>query len=135
MLTDGCDTPSLCVLAGELPPFNQFEIEVLVDRVFAELGLVLHATPREAARALASLRIRQVAAGEASRAEVLDELARLHIELGYATDLQDFYLLHYAWYDLQQAGVQWYWQGADRDNIDAVVDERFSAWLQEFPDA
>ena len=135
MLTDGRDTPSLRVLAGESPPFNQFEIEALVDRVFEELGLALHSTPAEAARALATVRIKQATAGEDSRSNVLAELAQLHIELDYSPDLQDFYLLHFARSDLQEDDVQWYWPGADRDNIDAIVDERFASWLQDSQDA
>jgi hypothetical protein len=39
MLEQGYDTPHLRVLAGESPPFNQFEMVALADRAFEELGL------------------------------------------------------------------------------------------------
>ncbi|MGE3174534.1 MAG: hypothetical protein AB7O97_18025 [Planctomycetota bacterium] len=134
MLTDGHDTPGLRVLAGESPPFQPFAMEALVDRVLAELGLALHPTPRAAARALATARIAQAVAGRSLRSEVLAELAQLHTDLGYDTDLGDFYLLHHARTDLLEGHMQWYWD-ADRDTIDAIVEERFRAWLQEQPNA
>ena len=28
--------------------------------------------------------------------------------------------------------VQWYWDGANRENIDQIIQERFKKWLTEF---
>lgn len=129
MLEVGRDSPSLRVLAGESAPFHPFEMEALVDRVFHELEIAPHGDRAQAARALAKERIRAGAGGHLPRAEVLRELARLHLDFGLE-DLHDFFLLHHAHGDLRASDVQWYWPGADRDNIDSIVDEKFASWLR-----
>ncbi len=133
MLMGGQDTPGLRVLAGESSPFNQFEMGALVDRVFAELGLTQPSTINAAAGSLATVRAKQVLAGDVSRQVALKELAELHVELDNLMVLHDFYLLHYALEDLQMDDMQWYWPGADRHNIEDVIDERFRSWLQQPP--
>jgi len=40
MISAGFETESLLMLAGEVEPFNQFEMQRLTDKVFDELGLV-----------------------------------------------------------------------------------------------
>jgi hypothetical protein len=47
----------------------------------------------------------------------------------YPHDLYDFYLLYFAYSDLQDASVQWYWEGATRDNILAIIGERAAAFV------
>ena len=37
----------------------------------------------------------------------------------------DFYFLYFAKDDLIAADVQWYWDDANRDNIDQIIKERF----------
>lgn len=131
MLVEGHDTPSLRVLALESAPFNYFEMAGLVDRVFEELELQPHPTQEEAARALAVVRVQQALAGERTRNEVLEELDELYLELGHPWDLKDFSHLHCARVDLETEEMQRYWPGADRGNIDAIIDAQFRTWLEE----
>jgi hypothetical protein len=46
--------------------------------------------------------------------------------------LTDFYLLYYAKNDLTEDEVQWYWEGANRENIDGIIKEQFKNWLSKF---
>jgi hypothetical protein len=121
------------VLAGSVPPFDYFEMRQTFDVVLRELGLQLPADPRSAVRLYASERIGAVLTGAALASELLAELHDYCIELGYPRDLYDFYLLHNAWTDLQTDRVQWYWPGADRENIGAVVEDYFRVWLESSP--
>jgi hypothetical protein len=50
-------------------------------------------------------------------------------ETGMNEELIKFYLLYFAISDLEQQGVQWYWKGADRSNIEQIVDDFSKAWL------
>ena len=44
----------------------------------------------------------------------------------------NFYRLFYAKGDLAVDDVQWYWDGANKENIDQVIKEQFRKWLNEF---
>lgn len=41
----------------------------------------------------------------------------------------DFYLLYFAKDDLNESEVQWYWNGADRINIDLIIKNAFQYYL------
>ena len=41
----------------------------------------------------------------------------------------DFYLLYFAKDDLLESDIQWYWDGANRENIDEIIDIEFKKWL------
>lgn len=131
MLAAGHDTPALRVMAGELGPFNAFEMWAMTDRVVAELGLTPFDDDRDAALALATVRIRQMLDGVILHEAGLHELWDLHLSLDHSGPLHDFYLLHCALGDLKHDDHQWYWPGADRSNIHDVIDERCRRWLAE----
>ncbi|HWL39986.1 MAG TPA: hypothetical protein VNO75_07090 [Gemmatimonadaceae bacterium] len=61
--------------------------------------------------------------------DVLRELGDLCIQTEYDRELYPFYLLHFALWDLEDGEVQWYWDGADRSNIDGIVRKQASEWL------
>jgi hypothetical protein len=129
-LEAGRDSPHLRVLAGEIAPFNYFEMSQLLDKVLQELGLELPPDDETALRNYARERVLAAIAGSVSASTVLSELAHLCIEFGYPRFLYDFYLLHWAKSDLQEQEVQWYWPDADRENIDSVISSHFETWLK-----
>jgi hypothetical protein len=69
-------------------------------------------------------------ADESYTLRILAELAQLCIERGYDHDLMPFYLLHYAWSDLETGDQQWYWQGATRSNIWGIIRTQFETFAQ-----
>ena len=130
-LEAGRDSPHLPVLAGEIAPFNYFEMSQLLDTVLRELGLELPRDDDSALRSYARERVLAAVAGSVSVSTVLSELAQLCIEFDYPRPLYDFYLLHWAKSDLQEQEVQWYWPDADRENIDSIISSHFETWLKE----
>lgn len=44
----------------------------------------------------------------------------------------DFYLLYYAKDELTFDETQWYWEGANRHNMDEIIKDYFIKWLHEF---
>ena len=44
----------------------------------------------------------------------------------------DFYLLYFAKDDLTESENQWYWDGANRSNIDDIITEQFVKWKTKF---
>lgn len=62
---------------------------------------------------------------ETQTLKVLNSLKELCIELDYKKSLYDFYLLYFAKDDLIDSENQWYWEGADKSNIDKIIKDCF----------
>ncbi|MBL8001037.1 MAG: hypothetical protein JNL05_03660 [Flavobacteriales bacterium] len=127
MLTAGFETENLVILAGESGPFNQFRMQELVDRALAELGLD-YSDKDQIIKNYACYLIDRSLDGELNSIEVLATLKDIYFEMGYVRYLRDFHDLYYAKDDLSDAGHQWYWNGATRDNIDTVIADYFRNW-------
>lgn len=127
MLMAGFDTENLTILAGESEPFNQFEIQELVDKVLAELQLDYLDKDRTI-KNYACYLIDKSLNGELDNFKVLDILKDIFIELDYEKYLYDFYSLYFAKDDLSYSENQWYWEGATRENIDKIITDYFKTW-------
>ena len=129
-LEAGFDSKSLRILAGLDGDIDQQEVARLHSACFKELDI--SPLPEQShLRFYASLVLREMLADRLPRREAFKRLSELCISLSYPKELMDFYLLYHAKWDLESAEVQWYWKGADRSNIDAIIDEHATSWLQE----
>jgi hypothetical protein len=133
MLEQGLDSYHLRILAGESPPFNQFELTELADKTFEELGLDWSETEAVISRYAAEL-LEGMLAGAREADSVLAMLKDLCIELDYARYLYDFYRLYFAQEDLQSSEMQWYWPGANRANIASIITDYAHKWVERFKD-
>ncbi len=130
MLVEGHDTPSLRRLAGESGPFDQWEMSSLVGRTLGELGVHRPRTVDEAVLVYAAGLVKQLTSPVDDLGGVLSELAGLCIEHDHPRALHSFYLLHFAFGDLQVSEEQWYWDGATRGNIHDVVAREARTWIE-----
>jgi len=128
MLERGRDGHHLLRLAGMLPLYNHFEIADLRDRALEELGIE-DLAPDDAVRSYAVELLESALAGKVDLVRAFETLAGLYVANGYQRDILDFYLLHYAHKDLQEDDIQWYWDGASRNNIDAVMRDQAEQFL------
>lgn len=128
LLEEGCDSPSLRILSGLTPPLNHFEIAELRERVLADLS-----PPELSIADPVAAYVRQFVStaitDDRPMATTFRQVAQLAIELEYPRELQVFYNLYFAWEDLQQSDEQWYWDGADRANIDRIMREEAAAFI------
>lgn len=130
MMQAGYESDNLYILAGITKPYNQFELQELTDKVIADLNLetsdksltirnyvyyILSTTINEPSKYLSTLR------------EVKDICIDLDMEKEYI----DFYLLYFAKDDLNESENQWYWDGADRNNIDDIIKEKFQEYIDK----
>lgn len=46
-------------------------------------------------------------------------------------EYMDFYLLYFAKDDLNESENQWYWDVADRKNIDEIIKEKFQEYIDK----
>jgi len=124
----GDDTPSLRILAGLTGSFDQIDVTRLLDACLSELGV--EPLDRETAvKVYASELLKNLLGNTQPVRDVLRELGDLCIQTEYDRELYPFYLLHFALWDLEDGEVQWYWDGADRSNIDGIVRKQASEWL------
>ena len=124
MLMAGYETENLVILAGEMEPYNQFELHKLTSLVLKELDLDL--SDRETIlKKYTCYLIEKALNNETEHFDVLNTLKDLCIELKYESYLYDFFSLYYAKDDLLISKNQWYWEGATQQNIDSIINEYF----------
>nr|WP_298891611.1 hypothetical protein [uncultured Acinetobacter sp.] len=124
MLTAGYDTEHLKMLAVEIQPFNQFEMQMLTDKVLDELQLSYN-NKDQIIKNYVSYLIDKSLNGELNSFSVLSILKDIYLELDCEEDLEDFNQLYFAKDDLFHSPVQWYWHGATQENIDDIIIEYF----------
>ena len=129
MLEQGRDGHHLTMLAGMSPPFNHFELADYRDRSLRELGIT-DITDSAAITTYAAERLRLALAGKADLASTLRTIKDLYVGADYLRDLRDFYLLYFAYTDLQESEFQWYWPDANRENITSLIHDRAEAFLR-----
>ena len=64
--------------------------------------------------------------------KVLTILKDICIELDYDKNLYDFYSLYFAKDDLLYSDNQWYWDGANKKNIDKIIIDYFTKWETDY---
>lgn len=129
ILEQGRDGRYLAMLAGISPPFNHFEIADYLDYSLRELGLT-GISDSAAVTTYAAEQLRLTLAGEADLTSTLGIIKDLYVARDFQRELYDFYLLYFAYTDLQESEVQWYWEGATRENIVSIIRDRAKAFLE-----
>lgn len=133
LLEGGHNETSVAVLAGELPPFNPFEMNELVDRALKELEIAPHGSREDAAVAFTSVRVKQHLDKQMSAEQMLAELSALCIELDYLDEIYDFYLFHFGLDDLKHGEFCYHLPEANRENIHQLLHDRCRQWLHAHP--
>ena len=130
MMMAGFETEHLVELAGIEKPYNQFELHELTEKVFSELNLDYKNQDKVVTNYVTYL-AKGVINGKKDLLKTLRDIKDLCIALNYESKIYDFYFLYFAKEDLNYATVQWYWQGADRANIDKICTDYFTKWIEE----
>jgi hypothetical protein len=130
MLCAGFETEHLIMLAGEVEPYNQFELQSLTNRIFNELHLTWDNTKQTYINYVCYL-IGEALANKLRFESVLNIIKDIYYELDYESSLQDFYMLYYAYDDLRYSDNQHYWDGATRGNIDLITRQYFENWMND----
>jgi len=129
MLSIGYETPSLLILSGISKPAFFFETEKYLLSSFNELGIAL---PEEQEAIVGYCRtfIEKMA----KSIDVKRNLKALYstgLAFDYEKPIFDFYLLHWAWGDLDYGETyQDYFPEATKDNIERLVTNKAITWLQ-----
>lgn len=129
MIELGYESRTLYMLASVNKPANYFEVIEHVKNAVEELGLKLR-DGDDAILSYASYYVHQIARGEKIR-ENLTELYKFCQKRDYEELVYDFYLLHWAWDDLDYEENNHYWEGARRNNIEQIVVNEAKNWIEK----
>jgi len=131
MLMVGYESEHSLILAGQSEPFDQFEMQDLAGRVLTDLQLEYSDKTRIINHYVLFF-VEKSLNEEIDAFNVLNILKDICIELDYRVNLYDFYSLYYAKEDLIDSGNQWYWDSANRENIDDIIRDYFIAWRTKY---
>lgn len=129
MLEAGFETENLVMLAGEIEPFNQFELQSLAEKVLKELHLTWDDSELVYKNYVCYL-VSEALQGKLKGVYVLDIVKNIYLEKDCEPSLEDFAMLYWAYDDLIHSENQEYWDGATRENIDEIVKAYFEEWLR-----
>ena len=130
LLESGREDLPICRLAAKLKPHNHFELAKLRDQILALLELDT-VSDSDALTEYAHEILLNAANGDCDEIEAITKVKDLCITMDYLESIYDFYLLYFAWEDLQSQEVQWYWPNADRSNIRDMIHEQIVRFVQE----
>lgn len=131
MIEAGYESDNLYILAGMSKPFNQFEMQELTSKVLSDLKIEYSDKEQVIHNYIYYLIFNSVNKPE-TYLESLRELKDIYYYLNMDSRYSNFYLLYFAKDDLNDSEVQWYWEGATRLNINDIIKEEFTKWLDEF---
>lgn len=131
MMEAGFEVESLYQLAGISKPFNQFELQDLTNKVLEDLSLD-YSDKEKTIKNYAYFIIKSNVENASKYYDVLKEFRDIYYELDMDIEYEDFALLYWAKDGLICEEIQWYWDGADRTNIDRIIKEQFELWITRF---
>lgn len=126
MLMAGNEFDSLSIFAGERPPYNQFELHSLTNRVFKDLCIDFSDINQCIINYVHYI-IELVKNKNIEIFSALEKLKNLYIDTDYEY-LYQFYLFYFAKSDLIESENQWYIDGINRENFDYELDQYFVEW-------
>jgi hypothetical protein len=131
MIEAGYQSENLYMLAGKTKPFNQFEFQELTENVLKDLGFNYTNTDVVLKNYVYYLISSSIDRPD-DYSKTLRELKNICQDLDMDATYIDFYHLYYAKCDLNVDEVQWYWDGANRENIDQIIEDIFRKWMIEY---
>lgn len=129
MLMNGFDTEYLVILAGMIEPYDQFEMQSITEKALDELGLN-YSSPDTVIYQY----ICQLLKNSTDRFVTLTTIRDIYEEIDTPASLRYFYFLYYAKAELLTSPDQWYIDGANRSNIDQMIDDYFIQWPLVYAD-
>jgi hypothetical protein len=131
MMEAGFETEHLILLAGLSPQTNPFQLDDMINKALKELSLDSMSND-EIVYGYAYYLIDQALNSKMSTKVVLGILRDLCRDRDYDNELYNFYSLSYAQQELEQAGEQYYWEGANSDNVDTIIVSEFKEWKSKY---
>ena len=135
MVSAGFESDALFVLLGEVPPFNVFEMEELLDKMARELGLPKVRSTKEAIYILTTGHAKRLMDGVVAPRPMLAAVCPLVEEIEFDLGIYDFWRLYHAYSFMIELGhvFQPYWDSVTLDNIEETTRTVCKDWIKENP--
>ena len=131
MMEAGFESEHLIILAGLSPSLNRFEFDDIVTKTLKELSLDRFSED-EKVNGYIYYFISEALQGQISTKAVLQNCRKICQLRDYDDAFYPFYLLAYAQEELDEFGVQFYWQDANSDNLDLIINTQFLEWINDY---
>ncbi|WP_395074898.1 hypothetical protein [Flavobacterium sp.] len=123
----GHKSDAIYMLASFSKPIVFYEIESYLKSVFRELNLKEN-DKIQAQKSYINYHLNEIVNLKNIRSN-LREIADLYYDCNSDLEITDFYLLYLAWDELEEIGVNYYYENVDLKTIEATVIEKAKSWL------
>ena len=130
LIREGKETDNVLMLASFSEPIEKWEISPYVTAVLDDLGLnelecddaIIAQTHFLLLKILKDIDLRQS----------LRQLSQVCINNDFDNRVMNFYLLYHAWDELEEIGVNYYYDGATLENIEDVLKKEAQKWIDKY---
>jgi hypothetical protein len=130
MVSLGHETSSLLILAGLAKPTNYFQTIEYLRKALTELNLQIKVGD-DAIISYSSYYIKKISQSENIR-DNLKQLYEYCQSQDYEKSVFDFYLLYWAWDDIDYENEKThYWENANKNNIEKIVIDTAKEWISK----
>ena len=119
LIRQGKETDNVLMLASFTKPIDRFDIIPYVTAVLNDFGLE-ELDYKNAMIAKAHFHLAEILNDNSIRKN-LRSLQELCIDNNYQPGLMNFYLLYFAWDELEELGINYYFEGASLNNIEEIL--------------
>jgi hypothetical protein len=130
LVQQGKETENILILASFSEPIDKYEITPHITRVLNELGLE-ELTYDNPVQAQTHYHLMEILSDQAIRIN-LSHIYHLFLRNNHPGELLKFYLFYHAWDELDNLGVNFYFPGADKDNIQEVLKQEATKWIDKY---
>lgn len=135
LIESGIETDNILMLASFSKPVDSNEIKPYISSVLADLNI----EEKEGHAAILELiyyYLTEILSDRSIRG-YLSHLYKLFIQKDCFNNdqkygLMPFYLLYHGWSELEDIGENYYFEGADLNNIEQVIKEQAQLWIDKF---
>lgn len=130
LIREGKETENILMLASFSEPVDRFEIRPYVTNVLNDLGLD-ELDCKSAFFAETHYRLNEILNDREIRKN-LRSLYQLCVDNDYESELMNFYLIYHGWDELEEIGVNYYFEEADLNNIDEILKTEARKWIGKY---
>ena len=130
LIRQGKETENVLMLASFSQPIDIFEISPYVTNVLNDLGLE-ELDYKSAVIAKTHYHLNEILCDREIRKN-LQSLYQLCVDNDYESGLMTFYLIYHGWDELEEMGVNYYFEGADLDNIEEELKKEAHKWVDKY---
>ena len=129
LIDSGIESESVYMLASFTKPVDSGEIAPYISAVLRELN-ISEKTGDEGILSKLSYYLSEIVCGRKTRMNLAD-VYRIALDRDCAFELEPFYMLYYAWDELDEIGANYYYEGATKENIESILKKEAKKWMDQ----